>query len=98
MSSAVFQATCSPFRNPLNTHERCVVRATGSRAVAAVFSRLSRLCGVTSAGVSWELTTERTFDNSIGELEVEGSRMQITLFNVGSRPDTRLNVAHRESI
>lgn len=96
--SRVLQVVCSPFRNPLDTHERRIVRVTGSRAVAAVFSRLSRLCGVTSAGASWKLTTERTFDNSIGELEVDGSCMRITLFNVGSAPDTRLSIAHRENI
>jgi hypothetical protein len=94
--SRVLQVVCSPFRNPLSTHERRVVRFTGSRAVAAVFSRLARLCGVRSAGASWELTTERTFDNSIGELELDGRRTQVTLFNVGSHPETRLKVAHRE--
>jgi PhoD-like phosphatase len=94
--SRVLQIVCSPFRNPLSSHERRVVRFTGSRAVAAVFSRLARLCGVTSAGASWELTTERTFDNSIGELELDGRRMKVTLFNVPSSPEKRLNVTHRE--
>jgi hypothetical protein len=96
--SRVLQVVCSPFRNPLDTHERRVVRVTGSRAVAAVFSRLARLCGVTSTGASWELTTERTFDNSIGELDLEGRRMTVTLYNVGSHPETDLGVAHRERL
>jgi PhoD-like phosphatase len=96
--SRVLQVVCSPFRNPLDTHERRVVRVTGSRAVAAVFSRLARLSGVRSTGASWKLTTERTFDNAIGELELEGRRMTVTLFNVGAHPETDLEVAHRERL
>jgi hypothetical protein len=97
-SSRVLQVVCSPFRNPLDTHERRVVRVTGSRAVAAVFSRLARLCGVTSTGASWELTTKRTYDNSIGELDLDGRQMTVTLFNVGAHPETDLKVAHRERL
>ena len=97
-SSRVLQVVCSPFRNPLDTHERRVVRVTGSRAVAAVFSRLARLCGVTNTGASWELTTKRTYDNSIGELDLDGRQMTVTLFNVGAHPETDLKVAHRERL
>jgi hypothetical protein len=94
--SQVLQLVCSPFRNPLDSHERRIVRVTGSRAVAAVFSRLARLCGVTSTGATWELTTARTFENSIGELALDGRRIEVTLFNVGSYPKTDLKIAHRE--
>jgi hypothetical protein len=95
-TSRVLQLVCSPFRNPLNRHQRRVVRITGSRVVAAVFSGLARLCGVKSPGASWELTTERTFDNSVGELALDGSRLQVTLFSAGSHPKTDLRIAHRE--
>ena len=95
-TSRVLQVVCSPFRNPLNRHERRVVRITGSRVVAAVFSRLARLCGVRSTGASWKLTTERTFDNSVGELSLAGRGLQVTLFSAGSDPDTELRIAHRE--
>ena len=95
--SRVLQVVCSPFRNPLNAHERRVVRATGSRTVAAAFSRLSRLCGVTSAGA-----LEADDRAHVRQLDrrTRGRRQQrqITLFNVGSGPDSQLNVAHRENI
>jgi hypothetical protein len=96
--SRVLQVVCSPFRNPLDAHERRVVRVTGSRAVGAVFARLARLCGVTSTGASWELTTERTFENSIGELDLAGKKATVTLYDVGSHPDDVLTVAHRERL
>ena len=95
-TSRVLQLVCSPFRNPLDAHERRVVRITGSRAVGAVFTRLARLCGVTGTGASWELTTERTFENAIGELDLDGRQIDVTLFSVGSHPETDLKVAHRE--
>jgi hypothetical protein len=94
--SRVLQVVCSPFRNPLDSRERRVVRVTGSRAAAALFSRLARLCGVESAGASWELTRERTFDNSIGELELDGTDVKVTLFDVQPNAETRLRVAHCE--
>jgi hypothetical protein len=94
--SRVLQVVCSPFRNPLDSRERRVVRVTGSRAAAALFCRLARLCGVESAGASWELTRERTFDNSIGELELDGTDVKVTLFDVQPNAETRLRVAHCE--
>ncbi|HET7514429.1 MAG TPA: alkaline phosphatase D family protein, partial [Gaiella sp.] len=94
--SRVLQVVCSPFRNPLDSRERRVVRVTGSRAAAAVFSRLARLCGVESAGASWALTRERTFDNSIGELELDGTDVRVTLFDVQPNAEARLRVAHCE--
>jgi hypothetical protein len=96
--SRALQIVCSPFRNPLDRHERRVVRVTGSRIVAAIFSRLARLCGVTSTGASWELRTPRMFDNAIGELDLDGRRLEVTLFNAGSHPDTGLKVSHRERL
>ena len=34
--------------------------------------RLARLAGVEPMDVSWRLATTRTFDNSIGQLELDG--------------------------
>src|SRR6185437_6352335 len=37
-ASRVFQIVCSPFRNPLSAKERRIVRLTGSKGAARVFS------------------------------------------------------------
>jgi phosphodiesterase/alkaline phosphatase D-like protein len=94
--SRIRQIVCSPFRNPLKVRERRVVRLTGSRGAARIFSRLARLAGVEPAGVSWRLSTPRTFDNSIGQLELNGSDAVVTLFCTGSDADLELKVAYSD--
>jgi hypothetical protein len=95
-SSHVRQVVCSPFRNPLPSRERRVVRATGSRVAAWIFARLARLAGVESTEVSWKLSTPRTFENSIGQLELDASRAAVTLFRTESYPQLDLRVAYSD--
>jgi PhoD-like phosphatase len=94
--SRIRQVVCSPFRNPLKVRERRVVRSTGSRGAARIFSRLARLAGVEPVGVSWKLSTPRTFENSIGQLELDGGDAAVTLFCTGSYPDPDLKVAYSD--
>jgi hypothetical protein len=79
-SSRVFQVVCSPFRNPLKTVPRRVVKVTGSRRSAAVFSRLARLCGVPPPSAAWKYVARRTYENSIGELQLDGSSASVTIY------------------
>jgi hypothetical protein len=44
-ASRVFQIVCSPYRNRLASRERRIVRLTGSKGAALVFSFLARLAG-----------------------------------------------------
>ena len=68
-SSHVRQVVCSPFRNPLESRERRVVKTTGSRAAAKIFARLARLAGVEPIGRLLEArhaTKLRELDRAIG--------------------------------
>lgn len=94
--SRVRQVVCSPFRNPLPSRERRVVKTTGSKLAARFFRRLARLAGVEPIEVSWELSRPRTFENSIGQLELDVRRASVTLFRTGSHPDLDLRVAYSE--
>ena len=78
-ASRVFQIVCSPFRNPLSGKERRIVRLTGSTAAAIVFSSLARLADVPPPSVDWSFLRRPTFDNSIGELELDGRAAHVTL-------------------
>ena len=89
-TTQVRQIVCSPFRNPLDTHERRVVKATGSRAAARIFRQLARLSGVEPVDVSWKLTTPRSFENSIGQLDLDPGRATVTLFRTESHPRLEL--------
>lgn len=85
--SLVNQVVCSPFRNPLNSRERRVVKTTGSRAAATVFARLARASGVQPPSVKWTLSTPRSFENSIGELELDKRSARVTLLRSAPQSD-----------
>ena len=81
--SRIFQSVCSPFRNPLSAKERRSVRLTGSKGAALVFSLLARLAGVPPPSAEWSFLRRPTFDNSIGELELDGRRARVILRRSG---------------
>jgi PhoD-like phosphatase len=66
--SRVHQLVCSPFRNPLSTKERRIVKATGSRPAAKVFALLAKLAGVEAPSASWAPLRKPTFENALGEV------------------------------
>jgi hypothetical protein len=76
--SRVFQVVCSPLRNKLAPKDQRVVRLTGSRAAGVLFSALARLAGVAAPTARWRLVRDPTFENSIGELELDGRSARVT--------------------
>jgi hypothetical protein len=92
--STVYQIVCSPFRHPLTSSARRIVRATGSRLAASVFSRLSRLCKVPPPSATWTYAAQRTFDNSIGELELTERAATVTLYRAAPSPENEATLEH----
>jgi len=72
VQSAVYQAVCSPYRNPLDSNERRVVRAGFSRPFAALTRSLARLSGAPDSGIRWRLLEGPHFDNQVGTLHLDG--------------------------
>jgi PhoD-like phosphatase len=72
VQSAVYQAVCSPYRNPLDANERRVVRAGFSRPFAALTRSLARLSGAPDPGIRWRLLEGPHFDNQVGTLHLDG--------------------------
>jgi hypothetical protein len=73
--SAVWQAVCSPFRNPLDTREQRTILAGWTRAAGAVGRALARAAGVPDPDVGWRLAHDRPwFNNQVAMLEMEGRR------------------------
>ena len=79
VKSGVFQAVCSPFRNPLDRHERLAIRATGSRTAGVAAHALARAAGVRDPEMRWRLSGGQKpwFDNQVGTLELDGRRARL---------------------
>ncbi len=85
--SRIWQIVCSPFRNPLSTRERRVVRVMHSRPLAGIASGLARLAGVKRPTASWKLVSGPTFDNSIAVLDIDERHAQVTIRGSGTADD-----------
>jgi hypothetical protein len=70
--SAVYQAVCSPFRNPLDRHERMTVRAGNSRVGEVIAHALARTARVPDPEIRWRIVQDPTFDNQFATLELDG--------------------------
>jgi hypothetical protein len=80
MHSQVWQAVCSPFRNPLDLHERRMIRAAASRAMSVVGRLLARSARVAPPSVRWRYAHEEPwFDNQVAMLVLEGRKATFVL-------------------
>jgi len=78
--SRVHQIVCSPFRNPLSPSQRRMVKLTTAAPVVACLRTAAHLAGVRMPEVRWRFSTGPTFDNSIGIVELDGRRAEVTIF------------------
>jgi hypothetical protein len=86
VESGVYQAVCSPFRNPLGAAERRFMRVAASRPMELVGRALARGAGVEPPRIRWRFTGEQTFDNQVATLDLDGpaATMRIERTEVGS--------------
>jgi len=71
--SAVYQAVCSPFRNPLDRRERWVMRfIRRSPGLARAARALAHAVGVADPEATWKLVRQPTFDNQMATLTFDG--------------------------
>jgi PhoD-like phosphatase len=78
--SRVYQAVCSPFRNPLDRNERRSIRFTWTETGRRMARSLARAAGVPDPPVRWRLThDEPWFDNQVATLAFDGPRAAFVL-------------------
>ncbi|HET7119910.1 MAG TPA: alkaline phosphatase D family protein [Solirubrobacterales bacterium] len=77
--SPVYQAVCSPYRNPLDEKERRVVRAGFGRPFTLFSRLLARLAGAADPGVRWRLVDGPCFDNQVASLHLDGRAARMRL-------------------
>ena len=100
VQSAVYQAVCSPLRNPLGTPERLALGAGWTRTGELVGKTLALLAGVEEPQVRWRLTHEEPwFHNHVGTLELRGReailRVEKTTPEDGREPRLYTLLEHR---
>ncbi len=83
VGSAVYQAVCSPVRNPLSGQERMVLRIAASKPAEALTRLLARAAGVADPEIRWRIDQNLTFDNQIATLDLEGPRAHLWIEKAG---------------
>jgi hypothetical protein len=80
MQSTVWQAVCSPYRNPLGKGERRKIRMAMSRPATWATRALARLAGVRDPGIGWRMIGDGPwFDNQVASLRIDGRRIEMRL-------------------
>ena len=80
MKSNVWQAVCSPYRNPLEKRERQSIRVGMSRGFEVVTRALARLAGVRDPGIGWRMVGDGPwFDNQVATLVIDGRDIEMRL-------------------
>ena len=77
--SAVYQATCSPFRNGLGRRERAMVRFASGPVGQAIGTVLCKTAGVRPARIRWRIDEGPWFDNQIATLDLDGPAARFKL-------------------
>ena len=80
VTSAVYQAVCSPFRNQLARRERRALHlARTSRLLHGLARALARSAGVRDPEVGWRVVQDPTWRNQLGWLRIDGRRLQLQI-------------------
>jgi hypothetical protein len=77
--SGVYQAVCSPYRNPLDEKERRAIRIGFTRPFSAAMRALGRRAGVRDPGIRWRLAEGPYFDNQVATLRIDGREAVLQL-------------------
>ena len=70
----VYQAVCSPLRNPLDAHEKRAIKLGMTSGAERVGRGLARAAGVESESLTWEIAEGPWFDNQLATLQLDGKR------------------------
>jgi hypothetical protein len=93
VESAVYQAVCSPYRNPLERYERQAIEAGFSRPFTAATRALAGAAGAADPGLRWRLAEGPYFDNQVASLRLDGreAKMQLDKTVAGEEDERRLD-------
>ena len=92
MQTPVYQAVCSPYRNPLDDRERAAIKIGFTRPFTALMRKLAESAGVPDPELRWRLMDGPYFDNQVATLRVNGrdAVMQLDKTEPGEDEDRQL--------
>ncbi|MCE3266950.1 MAG: hypothetical protein K0S15_1659 [Solirubrobacterales bacterium] len=93
VSSPVWQAVCSPYRNPLDSREKRIARLGSTKGAEAVGKMLAKSAGVPDTDVRWRLVQPPTFENQVATLTVDGREAWLRLERVWPGEDPELETS-----
>jgi hypothetical protein len=79
VESHVYQAVCSPFRNPLGANERRQARMAWSRPVWALTRALARAAGARDPEIQWRSLDGPYFNNQVASITLDGRASRLKL-------------------
>ena len=79
VESPVYQAVCSPMRNPLDEREKRGIRFGASPAGRAVGRALARAAGVEDPDIRWRFVEGPWFNNQVATLKLRGRDASVRL-------------------
>ena len=74
----VYQAVCSPLRNPLDANERRAIKLAMTRGAERVGRALARAAGVEDEPLTWEIADGPWFENQVATLDLDGRRCTLS--------------------
>jgi phosphodiesterase/alkaline phosphatase D-like protein len=75
----IYQAVCSPYRNPLSSKEQKVIRAGFSATFTRIAAALAKAAGAEDPGIHWRLLDGPYFDNQVATLHIDGRHATMRL-------------------
>jgi hypothetical protein len=96
----IYQAVCSPIRNPLSARERTMIKLAASKPAELLTRALARAAGVKDPPIRWRLTDRPKFDNQISTLEWKGRDANVKLERAvpGDEEDPRLELSAERNL
>jgi hypothetical protein len=75
----IYQAVCSPYRNPLSSKEQRVIKAGFTSTFTRIAAALAKRAGAEDPGIRWRLLDGPCFDNQVATLHVDGRQASMRL-------------------
>jgi hypothetical protein len=99
VTSAVYQAVCSPFRNQLGKRDRRMLGvARRSRTVGWLARRLAHSAGVKDPAVKWRVVQQPTWRNQLAWLVLDGRKLELVIETTPADHEARLEESLRHRL